>query len=221
MLAGKLPGTGGPARLRLLASERLSAGKTVPHSRVKAGGNCCCCCCRPETLLGKCYSTAARGPERPREADEKVSSFKPPVDSHFDWIGPPDRVSNLRPIKFYVPKNETKLEQRLRKMRQETQYWNQHFWSNQNLTFNKEKDQFVQSRLQAKGMELRDEDGRKNTLGAEEMAEFYKNFLSKNHKKHENYNKEWYRRNFTITWWMGQVFLQRAWRKLRWRKETR
>ncbi|XP_069772615.1 cytochrome c oxidase assembly factor 8 isoform X2 [Narcine bancroftii] len=120
----------------------------------------------------------------------EISDFQPPVDSHFDWVGPPDRFSNLRCIKFYIPKNESKLEWKLRKLRIDTQKWNQKFWSNQNISFNKEKEAFIYSRLKAKGLGLRDEEGRKNILVAEEMAEFYKEFLNTNYKKHMNYNKE-------------------------------
>ncbi|XP_067847838.1 cytochrome c oxidase assembly factor 8 [Heptranchias perlo] len=171
-------------------------------------------------LSGRCCSISNSAAEQSENGAE-ISSFQPPADSHHDWVGPPDRFSNLRLRKFYIPKNETKLEQQLRKLRIDTQNWNQKFWSNQNITFNKERDQFIHSRLKAKGIGLRDEEGRKNNLSAEEMAEYYKAFLNTNYKKHVNYNKEWYRRNFTITWLMGRAVLQSAWRKLRWRKEIR
>ncbi|KAF3830832.1 hypothetical protein GH733_002070 [Mirounga leonina] len=84
-----------------------------------------------------------------------VPGFCPPRKSCHDWIGPPDKHSNLRPIYFYVPENESPLEQKLRQLRQETQEWNQQFWANQNLTFRKEKEEFIHSRLKAKGLELR------------------------------------------------------------------
>nr|XP_056707235.1 cytochrome c oxidase assembly factor 8 [Euleptes europaea] len=144
----------------------------------------------------------------------KTSGFCPPSHSCHDWIGPPDQRSNLRPVIFYVPKHESPLECRLRELRQETQAWNQQFWANQNVLFRKEKEEFVHSRLKAKGLELRDEKGRKATLDAEEMAEFYQLFLSKNFKKHLLYNRDWYKRNFTITFIMGQVAFERAWRRL-------
>uniref|UniRef100_A0A8C2Y337 Cytochrome c oxidase assembly factor 8 n=1 Tax=Capra hircus TaxID=9925 RepID=A0A8C2Y337_CAPHI len=69
--------------------------------------------------------------------DGHVSRFCPPRKSHHDWIGPPDKYSNLRPIHFYIPENESPLEQKLRELRQETQEWNQQFWADQNLTFHK------------------------------------------------------------------------------------
>uniref|UniRef100_A0A667G338 Apoptogenic protein 1, mitochondrial n=1 Tax=Lynx canadensis TaxID=61383 RepID=A0A667G338_LYNCA len=145
----------------------------------------------------------------------EVSGFCPPRKSCHDWIGPPDKHSNLRPVHFYVPENESPLEQKLRKLRQETQEWNQRFWANQNLTFCREKEEFIRSRLKAKGLELRTGSGQKATLDAEEMADFYKEFLSKNFQKHMCYNRDWYKRNFAITFFMGKVALERAWNKLR------
>ncbi|XP_037756974.1 cytochrome c oxidase assembly factor 8 isoform X5 [Chelonia mydas] len=147
-----------------------------------------------------------------------VSSFCPPAHSCNDWIGPPDRHSNLRPIVFHIPKNESPVGRRLREFRQETQVWNQQFWANQNVSFRKGKEEFVYSRLKAKGLEMKDETGQKVTLSAEEMADFYKDFLSKNFKKHMCYNREWYKRNFTITFLMGQVAFERAWSRLGWKK---
>uniref|UniRef100_A0A8C5X6J6 Cytochrome c oxidase assembly factor 8 n=1 Tax=Malurus cyaneus samueli TaxID=2593467 RepID=A0A8C5X6J6_9PASS len=146
--------------------------------------------------------------------------FRPPAHSHSDWIGPPDKHSNLRPVIFYVPPEESALERRLREARQEAQDSNQRFWARHNRAFRQEKEEFIYSRLKAKGLEMRDESGQKATLSAEEMADFYKDFLSKNFKKHLLYNRDWYKRNFTITFLMGQVALVRALRWLRPRKKN-
>lgn len=107
------------------------------------------------------------------------------------------------------------MEQRLRELRQETQEWNQQFWAKQNLSFNKEKEEFIYSRLQAKGSGPRTKSGQRATLDAEEMADFYKDFLSKNFQKHMCYNRDWYKRNFAITFFMGKVALERMWSKLK------
>ncbi|XP_060117339.1 cytochrome c oxidase assembly factor 8 [Heteronotia binoei] len=172
---------------------------------------------------GRFFSTSAEGPQKeeasqPPPPENRTSGFQPPSHSCHDWIGPPDPNSNIRPIIFYIPKHESPLERRLRELRQETQAWNQQFWANQNVSFRKEKEEFIQSRLKAKGLELRDEQGKKVTLNAEEMAEFYKNFFNKNFEKHLMYNRDWYKRNFTITFLMGRVAFQRAWRRLRFKK---
>ncbi|XP_069853593.1 cytochrome c oxidase assembly factor 8 [Dipodomys merriami] len=157
-----------------------------------------------------------RGAERGDAAPSGVCSpgFCPPRKSCHDWIGPPDKYSNLRPVHFYVPENESPVEQKLRELRQETQEWNQQFWANQNLTFSKEKEEFIRSRLKTKGPGLKTDAGQKAALTADEMADFYKEFLSKNFRKHMYYNRDWYRRNFTITYFMGKVALERIWNKL-------
>ncbi|XP_075700029.1 cytochrome c oxidase assembly factor 8 isoform X1 [Rhinoderma darwinii] len=172
---------------------------------------------RPHTAQLLFSRARHSGDSDTRAGAAKAISFCPPVDSKYDWIGPPDRYSNLRPIKYFVPADESTLERKLRDLRQETEVWNQTFWTNQNLTFIKEKEEFIISKFHALGFGLRDEEGRKRTLDAEVMAEFYKDFLSKNFEKHAQYNREWYKRNFTITFLMGQVTLQRAWKKIGWK----
>ncbi|NXX83876.1 APOP1 protein, partial [Urocolius indicus] len=143
----------------------------------------------------------------------------PPAHSRSDWIGPPDKHSNLRPVIFHAPAEESALERRLREARQEAQARDQRFWAGHNRAFAQEKEEFVYSRLKAKGLEMRDETGQKATLNAEEMADFYKDFLRKNFRKHMQYNRDWYKRNFTITFLMGQVALVRALRWLRWKNK--
>lgn len=127
----------------------------------------------------------------------------------------------MRPIVYRVPENETQLEKRLRHLRQETEDWNHEFWSKQNLTFSKEKETFISSQLKAKGLTMRDEQGRRRSLDSEEMAVFYKNFLDTNRIRHANYNKEWYRRNFTITMLMARVALHNMWRAISERKGSK
>lgn len=71
------------------------------------------------------------------------SSVRPVPSSTHDWIGPPNPLSNLRPIVYHIPENETELEKRLRNLRQDTEDWNQDFWANQNITFSKVQIFFV------------------------------------------------------------------------------
>ncbi|XP_015205985.1 cytochrome c oxidase assembly factor 8 [Lepisosteus oculatus] len=165
-------------------------------------------------LSGRLRYSSEREPVKQEKRPGERSGFTPPTSSRCDWIGPPDGLSNLRPIRFHIPEKESPTEARLRRLRQETEDWNQQFWANQNLSFSREKEQFVLSTLKAKGLGLRDEDGRRRILSADEMAVFYKDFLDKNRQKHSSYNREWYRRNLAITFLMGRVVLQRAWRKL-------
>lgn len=69
----------------------------------------------------------------------QVKKFKitpvPPSGGTTDWIGPPDPVSNIRPIRFYVPPNETFTEKKFRIRRAEVLEWNQQFWADHNSRF--------------------------------------------------------------------------------------
>lgn len=61
---------------------------------------------------------------------------KPDVNQiETDFIGPPDKVSNLRPVLRHIPNDETPIEKQLRLKRIATEEWNQHFWTNHNQNF--------------------------------------------------------------------------------------
>ncbi|XP_015437023.1 PREDICTED: apoptogenic protein 1, mitochondrial [Dufourea novaeangliae] len=114
------------------------------------------------------------------------SNLKTPTQA--DAIGPPDPVSNLRPIIFARPQNETDLEKKYREAREDTQIWNQNFWTSHNASFIEERKRF-QNKLKAQG---------KDTITADDMSVFYKQFLDKNWKSHLNYNISWYKRNVKL-----------------------
>ncbi|CAK6979766.1 cytochrome c oxidase assembly factor 8 isoform X1 [Scomber scombrus] len=167
----------------------------------------------PFSLRAASSSRQCSSTEAPQQdKTPKRSIFRPSVSSTHDWIGPPNQLSNLRPIVYHVPENESELEKRLRHLRQKTEDWNHEFWIEQNISFRKEKETYIHSQLKAKGLPLRDEQGRRQNLNSEEMAVFYKSFLDTNRIRHANYNKEWYRRNFTITFLMARVALLNVWR---------
>uniref|UniRef100_A0A8C6LRR5 Cytochrome c oxidase assembly factor 8 n=1 Tax=Nothobranchius furzeri TaxID=105023 RepID=A0A8C6LRR5_NOTFU len=98
-------------------------------------------------------------PTPSRDKPTQRSTFRPKPSSTHDWIGPPNPLSNLRPIVYHIPEKESDLEKRLRMLRQETEDWNHEFWTKQNISFSKEKEAFIISHLKAKGLTLRDEDG--------------------------------------------------------------
>ncbi|TKS87173.1 Apoptogenic protein 1, mitochondrial [Collichthys lucidus] len=167
-------------------------------------------CTRRMSAACSRHSSSAQAAQR--DTAPKRSIFRPEATSTHDWIGPPNPLSNLRPIVYHVPENETELEKRLRHLRQDTEDWNHEFWTKQNVMFTKEKDAFIFSQLNAKGLSVCDEQGRRRALNAEEMAVFYKSFLDTNRVRHAEYNREWYRRNFTITLLMARVALNNMWK---------
>ncbi|XP_043269912.1 COA8 family protein CBG23705, mitochondrial isoform X2 [Venturia canescens] len=74
-----------------------------------------------------------------------------PDRKNVDMIGPPDPVSNLRPIIFAKNENETDLEKQYRKAREATQAWNQKFWAEHNRNFITERKLFLEALKQKTG----------------------------------------------------------------------
>ncbi|XP_055683852.1 COA8 family protein CG14806, mitochondrial [Lutzomyia longipalpis] len=116
-----------------------------------------------------------------------------------DWIGPPDKTSNLRPIMRHVPKNETPLQQKLRLRQVEVDEYNQKFWTNHNKRFFEERDAFVAA----------NKTHPEENLSADQMSVFYKSFLDKNWKIHFYYNVSWYIKNISLMLLACRVELQR------------
>ncbi|KAK3907936.1 COA8 family protein [Frankliniella fusca] len=108
-----------------------------------------------------------------------------------DVIGPPNKVSNLRPVVFYIPPDETTLEKHFRIEREKVQNWNEDFWIKHNSAFLKESNEFRKKKLEG-------HHSNQTSVSAEEMSEFYKSFLDKNWKTHVSYNFQWYRKNFHL-----------------------
>ncbi|XP_074640025.1 COA8 family protein CBG23705, mitochondrial-like [Tubulanus polymorphus] len=121
---------------------------------------------------------------------------KPPSTQNCDWIGPADPVSNLRPIKFYIPTDETALQREFREKRHRIQEWNGSFWKKHNKNFIQAKENFIKTKLDQLGHF--NSDGTKRTLTADEMSEFYRSFLRENHKNHLAYNWEWYKKTIGL-----------------------
>lgn len=149
---------------------------------------------------------AERRKEERREKQANYNSLGVnPQDVKCDCIGPPDRGSNLRKVRYYIPPNETPLEQRYREAREATQDWNQTFWASHNSKFKQMKEEFVQMRLKEKYGSQATE---RRTLSADEMAVFYKQFLDDHRVIHQEYNREWYKKNANNILLAARVWMQ-------------
>lgn len=148
-------------------------------------------------------SSRAREPEAVflEKCLEKPIIVLPEDTKKVDMIGPPNPLSNLRPIVRLPLLHETALQERLRRAQDETQNWNESFWAAHNSTFIKEKRAYIKAHLSPT------ED--KQTLTADEMSEFYKSFLDENWGRHVQYNFEWYKRNFTLLYLALRVSVER------------
>ena len=65
------------------------------------------------------------------------------LDRRFDWVGPPDKVSKIRPIRLRRVDNESKAEGEYRLARQALSEWNSAFWKYHNELFESKKAEFV------------------------------------------------------------------------------
>jgi len=122
-----------------------------------------------------------------------------------DLIGPPRPASNLRPVKFAVREGESPLEARLRTLRQETQKLNQDWWTQHNREFKQGRENFIKNILETKYPNEPD----KSTLSADEMSQFYREFMNQQWKSHVEYNKEWQKRNWSIIFLSARVKLEK------------
>lgn len=64
----------------------------------------------------------------------KITPIPPSVGT-VDSVGPPDPISNIRPVRFYVPPDETAVEKSFRLQRSEVLEWNQMFWRDHNSRY--------------------------------------------------------------------------------------
>ncbi|CRL02622.1 CLUMA_CG015786, isoform A [Clunio marinus] len=138
------------------------------------------------------------------KSNEKVLGYNEKPNNNeimADYIGPPDKNSNIRPILRYIPVNETKLQKDLRLRRNEVQDWVSKFWRNHNERFFQEKELFI------KKQRLKSDE---ENVTADKMSEFYKAFLDKNWKLHVYFNVSWYMKNFELLFLAFTVNLESA-----------
>ncbi|TFY78342.1 hypothetical protein EWM64_g5666 [Hericium alpestre] len=118
-------------------------------------------------------------------------------------IGPPDPISNLRPILYDDPlpphaedlrhpyslsefRGGDTVEYQWKLQRQQLDAWNHAFWTNSNTRFEAAKDAVLSSIP-----ETATPDARERAL-----ADFYKHWVIQESSRQEAYNREWRRRSF-------------------------
>ncbi|KAM3717076.1 putative COA8 family protein [Dirofilaria immitis] len=114
------------------------------------------------------------------------------LDKRFDWVGPPDDISKIRPVRLRRLTNETKQERKYREAREALNQWSSQFWARHNILFEKKKAEFVDQKRKSLG--------RLEHSSAVDMSEFYKKFLDEQYNSLTNYNREWYYRNIRLFW---------------------
>ncbi|KAI9018140.1 hypothetical protein CLU79DRAFT_761902 [Phycomyces nitens] len=117
--------------------------------------------------------------------DKKYDWMSSPVEA--DMIGTPDPVSNLRPVKYYIPLNESEQDKEWRLIQQKADDFNQNFWTTNNAMFVNAKADY-ENQLIAKGEEVT----------PEALSIFYKDFLNKAYQRQMEYNRQWWKINIGL-----------------------
>uniref|UniRef100_A0AC34G886 Apoptogenic protein 1, mitochondrial n=1 Tax=Panagrolaimus sp. ES5 TaxID=591445 RepID=A0AC34G886_9BILA len=112
------------------------------------------------------------------------------LDRRYDWVGPPDKTSKIRPVRLRRVDNESSEEEAYRVARQDLSEWNSAFWKYHNELFDSKKAEFVAEKKQSLG--------RLGQVSAADMSVFYKDFLNERASYLRAYNNEWYKKNFAL-----------------------
>ncbi|KAG2184500.1 hypothetical protein INT43_000409 [Umbelopsis isabellina] len=113
-----------------------------------------------------------------------------------DMIGTPDPVSNLRPVRYFIPLDESPEDKEWRLHRQRVDDFNESFWSANNALFiNAQADFEDQSRIFYSIGSPPPVRARGEKVTAEALSVFYKDFLDKAYERQMAYNKQWWKEN--------------------------
>ncbi|VDK74370.1 unnamed protein product [Litomosoides sigmodontis] len=128
--------------------------------------------------------------EKNNSEKESIKDLR--LDKRFDWVGPPDDISNIRPVRLRRLANETEQEKKYREAREALNQWSSQFWAHHNILFEKKKAEFIEQRKKNLG--------RLEHSSSIDTSEFYKEFLDERYDSLTSYNREWYYRNTKLFW---------------------
>ncbi|KAF9143006.1 hypothetical protein BGX30_001599 [Mortierella sp. GBA39] len=120
---------------------------------------------------------------------KKRESLDPAQNKDKFLVGNPHPVSNLRPVLYPIPANESKEDRLFRERRERVDAFNQNFWVNNNAMFNKAKAEFEEKVRATNGNQ---------PVTTDELSVFYKDFLDKAYERQLNYNKQWWIENIGL-----------------------
>lgn len=134
----------------------------------------------------------------------------------YDLIGPADKISNLRPVRSFIPENESQVEKDYRLLKDNIFEFNQQYWTQQNLKFIESRKKFIEKhRIDQKILNKNKlEQLEINDPNNDQMNEFYKEFLNENYFNHYEYNRLWFRKNLSLLWPACKVVMHRFRQKI-------
>ncbi|KAK3844735.1 MAG: hypothetical protein J3R72DRAFT_397804 [Linnemannia gamsii] len=145
------------------------------------------------------YSTSVKAAAAKATATEQAASLEsstkkresldPAQNRDKLLVGNPHSVSNLRPILYPIPANESKEDRLFREQRERVDAFNQNFWVSNNAMFNKAKAEYEEK--------VRAQNG-DQPVTTDELSLFYKDFLDKAYERQLNYNRQWWIENINL-----------------------
>ncbi|VDK21912.1 unnamed protein product [Anisakis simplex] len=103
--------------------------------------------------------------------------------------------------------NETPTERLYRHEREALNQWNSSFWTEHNVLYEKRKADFIAKK--------KNEIGQLEHINANDLSQFYREFLNERKVALRTYNKIWYKRNLALIWPALKVNLIRFARLIR------
>ncbi|KAF9178639.1 hypothetical protein BGZ51_007606 [Haplosporangium sp. Z 767] len=122
-------------------------------------------------------------------SSRKRESYNPGLNRDKFLVGNPHPVSNLRPVQYPIPANESTEDRLFRERRERVDAFNQNFWVNNNSMFNRAKAEYEEK--------VRAQNGNQ-PVTTEEFSIFYKDFLDKAYERQMNYNRQWWVENMGL-----------------------
>ncbi|KAJ1666129.1 hypothetical protein IW140_001844 [Coemansia sp. RSA 1813] len=104
-------------------------------------------------------------------------------------VGPPHPVSNIRPIKFYIPSDETSIERKYRELREHAVTKDHEFWLDNNTRFEQGKAEFERHATVTKG-----------ACTLDDLSEYFRQYQVDSFGRHLEYNRYVWRRNLAMVW---------------------
>ncbi|KAF9900849.1 hypothetical protein EC991_006795 [Linnemannia zychae] len=141
------------------------------------------------TSVKAATAKAATSESSTASSTKKRESLDPAQNKNKFLVGNPHPVSNLRPVLYPIPANESKEDRLFRKQRERVDAFNQNFWVNNNAMFNKAKAEYEEK--------IRAQNGNQ-PVTTDELSVFYKDFLDKAYERQLNYNRQWWIENISL-----------------------
>ncbi|KAJ2397648.1 hypothetical protein GGI23_003458, partial [Coemansia sp. RSA 2559] len=148
-------------------------------------------CSKPlQLLLSQCFGSTSKSRQIHSNSKSKVVIDTSRVGSLLPGqilVGPPHPISNIRPIKFYIPSDETSIERKYRELREHAVARDHEFWLDNNMRFEQGKADFERHTVVTKG-----------ACTLDDLSDYFKQYQVDSFDRHLEYNRYVWKRNLAM-----------------------